>query len=129
MNNPVSQASLTVLSLFLATSCSALATSPEDVYNRFWTACNEGDTATAESLATEAAVDSGQPYGVCIHTHDGFARFNAGFGFDFENEEPQVDISGDTAYLSWQTTVGKTIRITLYKSDGAWKIQEGRIFD
>lgn len=110
-------------------SCSLESGSPEAAYQRFKSACDRGDTATAESYATDDAILANREYGICILTHDGLGRSITGTSwFTFTSEDPEVQVSGNTAYLTWWTDTGKEVRVTMYKIGSSWKIKETLIF-
>ena len=111
--------------LVFLTACSLLSGSPERVYNKFYDACDIGDIATAESLATSSAINATSQYGICLYTHDGFDRALGTNVLKFESDKPEIIISGNTANLIWTQKNGNSVRVNLYKIDGKWLVNSG----
>ena len=102
---------------------------PEETYQEFWNACNSGDIATAESLATDDAKESSKDFGICLLTHDMMNRLIEGARplQEYTDTSPEIEISGNTAYLKWTTTDGSVNTLIMYKVDGNWKVQASRL--
>lgn len=121
---------LSVLGIFalLLIGCQSIQQDPEDVYMRYWEACNSGDMATAETLVTEGWKERSLDFGVCVFTHDWFTRFGQSIGSEqtqeFTSNSPKIEIAGNTAYLSWTETNNRKITVVMYKVDGQWKVHE-----
>jgi hypothetical protein len=106
---------------FRASAGSLLGKSPEGVYNAFKDACEKGDVATAESYVTKEALDENRESGAC-----GLLPI-AWYGATIPNPKPKVEVSGNTAYLSWWMDYAKNrmkIQMTMYKSGNTWKIRQ-----
>jgi hypothetical protein len=132
---------ITIALLLSVTSCSLLST-PESVYKEFASACESGDLASAKTLLTENATNNLKAnefgFDACtLYMPDTFERALVIVGGGGEQRwyakdiEPQVEITGNTAYLSWQAPVpdyNNIIKITMYKTDGKWKIESTLLF-
>jgi hypothetical protein len=115
--------------LFVALiGCRVFQKSPESVYSTFKEACDTDDIATAESLVTQEGIDESKDYTVCILMPDGIARVSGTNQFQLEDPEPEVKVSGNTAYLTWWTATHR-IEMTIYNKDGNWKIRTTMIYD
>jgi hypothetical protein len=113
---------LLVLTLIVITGCSVIQ-SPTKVYNSFKIACSTGDVAKAESYLTSNAIQEGKKYGVC----DAYLLVDGRF-IEFKSHDPEVTITGDTAYLTWKTRGTMYPQVIMYKVAGKWKINSTKLF-
>ncbi len=117
-----------ILVLLSLSSCGLASQSPEAVYEEFKRSCDSGDIATAKSLATEDALQENKTYGICILMPDGMDRVLGTSIYEFDIEEPETEIKGNTAYLTWRTINDHEVQMVMYKIDGRWKVQRSIIF-
>jgi hypothetical protein len=94
---------------------SPITKSPEDVYQDFADACYSGDIATASSWVTEQALQENEGEACALIPDFGLAIT------EIDDSEPEVEISGNTAYLTWSWE-GWKIQMTLFKNNNTWKI-------
>lgn len=121
-------AGISLLSFLILTSCGITASPPEKVYEEFRKACSENDLASAERHVTQTGIQDSKFYGVCeTLLPDGINKIMGFTVFTFKDMSPSIEITGDTAYLSWFTD-NKEVVMTMYK-DKQWKIQTTMIYD
>ena len=110
------------ISVSFLVACESIQGGPESAYNKYWKACESGDLATAESLVTDDGIARSVDLGACIYTHDAWIKFGqslgAGVNSDFISDKPELELSGNTAYLRWKDTSGSVNTVIMYKING-----------
>ncbi len=114
---------LTILALAL-TACGSSKDDPEAVYWDYFQACENEKLIKAEGFLSPEAKSLAETIGVCGFTHDAINSIMAAQGGVIRSfsGDPEVQVQGDSAALTWFDDQGYLTTVFLKKVEGTWKI-------